>query len=237
MKEFKKILPIKISDLIIEQIKQMIEYGIFKPGEKLPSEIKLVRQLGVKLGEVKDAFRKLEFYGILETKPQSGTFVVNFEANTLVALIDNIQTIEKFSEAEEIESLMDTRIILEMRSAELAAIRIDKDSFSNIMKAHDIYAKASSKRVNNDICFHLKIVEASKSPFLRYLITLISPKIISIIDNSESNRDKENIFEYYKKTLAEHQKIIQAIKEKNPNKAAKAMKEHLENSLMQIINK
>ena len=228
--KFQKIIPIKNSDLIIDRIKQLIRNGKLKPGEKLLSEIKLVEQLGVKLGDVRKALRKLEFYGILETKPQSGTFIANIEAKPLEILISNIQVFENFSEDEILESLWDTRIILEMRSAELAALRIDKNSLSSIIETQNIYIQNFPKKIYNDIHFHLKIVEASKSPILRYLITLICPKIISSIYSVEEKMKEDILIMKYKQTLIDHQKIIKALEEKNSKKASNAMKEHLKNA-------
>jgi len=57
-------------DKIILQIRTLITSGQIKSGDKLPSERKLAEKLGVGRTHVRDAIRKLEFYGILKTLPQ-----------------------------------------------------------------------------------------------------------------------------------------------------------------------
>jgi len=60
-------------DQIIRQIKELITSGQLNPGDRLPPERKLCEKLGVGRTHLRDALKKLEFYGILKTHPQSGT--------------------------------------------------------------------------------------------------------------------------------------------------------------------
>ena len=62
-------------DKIIRQIRELISSGQLRPGDKLPSERQLSERFGLGRTNVRDAIHKLEFYGILKTLPQSGTFV------------------------------------------------------------------------------------------------------------------------------------------------------------------
>ena len=82
----------KPADLIICQIKELITSGALKPGDKLPSERKLSEGFGVGRTYVRDAIKKLEFYGILQTLPQSGTVVAGakHEIKTLESLISEL---------------------------------------------------------------------------------------------------------------------------------------------------
>ena len=57
----------KPSDLIISQIRRLITEGVLKPGDRLPPERELAERFAVGRGHVRDAIKKLEFYGILKT--------------------------------------------------------------------------------------------------------------------------------------------------------------------------
>ena len=59
-------------EIIIRQIRNLISSGQLKSGDRLPPERKLAEKLGVGRSHIRDAIRKLEFYGILKTLPQSG---------------------------------------------------------------------------------------------------------------------------------------------------------------------
>ncbi|MFC0470474.1 GntR family transcriptional regulator [Halalkalibacter kiskunsagensis] len=61
--------------LIIEKIKKDIESGILEPGEKLPSENKLAKDLGVSRTTLREALRILEEEGIVIRKHGIGTFI------------------------------------------------------------------------------------------------------------------------------------------------------------------
>ena len=70
-------------DKIIRQIRSLITSGQLNSGDKLPPERKLAERLGVSRTHVRDAIRKLEFYGILKTLPQSGTVVAGIGITAL----------------------------------------------------------------------------------------------------------------------------------------------------------
>ena len=55
-------------DKIIRQIRDQISSGQLKPGDRLPSERMLSDRFGVGRTQLRDALRKLEFYGILKVE-------------------------------------------------------------------------------------------------------------------------------------------------------------------------
>lgn len=74
-------------DKIIKQLRSLILSGDLQPGDKLPPERKLADHMGVGRMQVRDAIRKLEFYGIVKTLPQSGTIVSGMGITALEGLI------------------------------------------------------------------------------------------------------------------------------------------------------
>ena len=75
LENFKEVQIEKPSDLIIKQLRHLITSGQLKPGDKLPSERQLSEKMGIGRTYVRDAIKKLEYYGVLKTLPQSGTVV------------------------------------------------------------------------------------------------------------------------------------------------------------------
>ena len=211
----------KPADLIIEQIKNLISEGSLKPEDRLPSERAFSDQFGVGRGHVREALKKLEFYGIIKTIPHRGTVVSELGVAALEGLISNMLGFRK----DDIDSFLETRSILEINSARLAAERVSKSDIVELTNVH----KAFSQKVENedpgiseDHLFHLKIAELSKNTLLRTLIALITPDIFT----TSINRDGRA-----KEAMKEHERILQAIEQKNPHKAAKAMKKHMKMSL------
>ena len=122
-------------DKIIRQIRDLITSGQLKAGDRLPPERKLCDKLGVGRTHLRDALRKLEFYGILKTLPQSGTVVAGMGIPALEGLITDMLGLR----GNDFKSLVETRVILETNSAQLAAEnRSERDliEIENALIAH-----------------------------------------------------------------------------------------------------
>ena len=213
------------ADKIIIQIRSLIESGQLKPGDRLPSERSLAEKLGVSRAHVRDAIRKLEFYGILKTLPQSGTVVAGLGLTALVGLISDVLKIEK----SDFTSLVETRVILEINATKLAAKRRTDNDIVELEKAINAYEKKLKSKeiaVEEDLLFHLKIAEAGKNAVLKSLMLIITPDIVH-------NYDKYNVCDEETKFKAyqEHQKILEFIIKKDSEAAGKMMEEHLKDVL------
>ena len=62
-------------DQAIEALNQFIEQGQYKPGDRLPAEGQLAKQLGISRPTLREAFGTLEAYGVIERRHGVGTFV------------------------------------------------------------------------------------------------------------------------------------------------------------------
>ena len=212
-------------EIIMNQIKGLITSGQLKPGDKLPPERKLAEKLGVGRSHVREAIRKLEFYGILKTVPQSGTMVAGIGITALEGLITDVLKLENSDFA----SLVETRVILEQQTAYLAAERRTNEDINNIQKALDAYVKKVEEgklAVEEDLMFHLAIAEASKNSVLKSLMLIITPDIIHSFNKLDICKDG-NIF----KALEEHKLILEHIVNGKPRLSAAAMQEHLQDVL------
>lgn len=64
-----------VVDNVLEWIVDQIISGQLKPGDKLPTEVELCRDLGVGRNSVREAIKKLEAYGVIYIKRAEGTFI------------------------------------------------------------------------------------------------------------------------------------------------------------------
>lgn len=222
---FEEISLAKPSDKIIDQIRDLIRTGQLKPGDKLPPERKLVEKFGVGRGHVRDALKKLEFYGILKTLPQSGTIVSGMGVKALEGLISNVLEIE----APDFYSLVETRIMLEIKAVRLAAERRTSADLIQIAQAlSDFKTKVEQDDpgVEEDLMFHLKLAEASKNSVLKSLSMIVFPDMVKYSQSLNICGDGR-----YRLALEEHDEILSCIHERNPDKAEAAMAQHLKDML------
>ena len=210
----------EIQNLIISKVKELINYKNLEPGDKLPSERMLSEKFGVTRGNVRDAIQKLEFYGLLKSIPQSGTFVANIGVVAMNGMIDDILRLE----SPDFKSLVETRILLELKTVRLAALRRSKDDLKRIKAALDAYevkALSGEDAVQEDLLFHLAIAKASGNTTMNIFMLTITPQII--IDFEKYHVcDKDQAV----KAIKEHQDIYEAIKKQDPKLAKQKMKDH-----------
>lgn len=225
LQNFRKISVESPVDKIIRQIRELITSGHLPPGDRLPPERKLAERLAVSRTHVREAIRKLEFYGILKTIPQSGTVVAGIGIAALEGLITDVLKMEN----SDFQALVETRVLLELESVRMAAERRTQEDILDIeaaLRAYEAQVKEGKGAVEEDLLFHLKIAEASKNSVLKSLMIIIIPNIISEFQQ----HDICNNGRYYK-SLEEHRVILSHIIGQRPKQAADAMRIHLKDVL------
>ena len=180
----------------------------------------LSEKFGVSRSNIREAIQKLEFYGLLNSIPQSGTFVANIGVIAMNGMIEDILRLED----PDFKDLVETRILLELKTVRLAALRRTDEDLEKMKEALDAYTNKVLKgedAVEEDLLFHLAIAKASGNSTMNTFMLIITPEIIT-------NFEKYHVCD---KSLAqsgikEHQAIYDAIKYQNPKAAKQKMKEH-----------
>lgn len=205
---------------VISKIRDLIIFKNLEPGDKLPSERMLSDKFDVSRSIVREAIQKLEFYGLLKSIPQSGTFVANIGAIALNGMVEDILSLDDPG----FKSLVETRILLELKTARLAALRRTDEDLQNIKNTLDAYSKkvrAGEDAVQEDLLFHLAIAKASGNRTMISFMLIITPEIITNFETHHVCDENQAL-----KGIEEHQAIFDAIKEQSPQLAKKKMKEH-----------
>ncbi len=209
-----------VHHMIISKIREHINFKNLEPGDKLPSERMLAEKFGVTRSNVREAIQKLEFYGLLKSIPQSGTFVANIGNIALNGMIDDILQLKEA----EFKDLVETRILLELKTARLAAIRRTEEDLERMREALDAYtAKVldGQDAVQEDLLFHLAIAKASDNSTMNTLMLIITPGILTNFEKYHVC-DENLAFN----GIQEHEDIYEAIKAKDPKRAKEKMKVH-----------
>lgn len=213
----------EIQNEIILQLRDLMNNKNLEPGDKLPSERTLSEKFGVSRSSVREAIQKLEFYGILVSKPQSGTFVAEIGQVAMNGMVNDILRLDE----PDFKSLVETRILLELKTVRLAARRRTGDDLELMKNALDAYrekVKNGEDAVQEDLLFHLAIAKASGNSTMNTFMLIITPEILTNFEKYHVC-DKNMAF----RGIQEHQDIFDAIKEQNPQLAKEKMKVHFKN--------
>ncbi|GEQ86989.1 GntR family transcriptional regulator [Patiriisocius marinistellae] len=205
---------------VIAKIRDLINYKNLEPGDKLPSERMLSEKFEVTRSTIREAIQKLELYGLLKSIPQSGTFIANIGVVAMNGMIEDILRLED----PDFKSLVETRILLELKTARLAAIRRTNEDLTSIKNALESYASKVNNgedAVQEDLLFHLAIAKASGNSTMNTFMLIITPEIITNFGKYHVC-DAASAFS----GIEEHRLIYDAIKEQNPQLAKKRMKKH-----------
>jgi GntR family transcriptional repressor for pyruvate dehydrogenase complex len=214
-------------DKIIGQLKHLITSGQLQPGDKLPAERLLAEKFGVGRSFVREAILKLEFYGLIRTTPQSGTYVSGLS----IKVLDNIITdIIKFNK-DDFNSLLEARYYLELDAAKLAAERRTEHDLIKLKEALMDYENKTNNNldaVEEDMLFHMAIAKASKNSVIESMILILIPDLIkNIVENKICGDNRSKL------AIAEHRNILAAIESQDIDAAENAVAAHL-NDMFQI---
>ena len=222
LQHFEPIRREKPSTLIVRQLRALIANGTLAPGSLLPPERELAEQFGVSRSQVREALQRLDFFGVVQTFPQSGTRVASLGTDALERLIANVLDLDK----SDIRALTETRRALEVDAARHAALRAEPEDLARLTEIQGNFAAevaAGRSGIDYDMAFHLAIADAAKNSLMSALIGMIAPDIIvkAATDFKTCSVSRTRV------ALREHTAILEAIRSRSPDEAALAMSAHL----------
>lgn len=213
----------KVYEQVIEQIKDMVFSGKIKKGDKLPPERELVEQLQASRASIREAIRALQIVGIIECRQGGGNYIKEnfeeslFEPLSIMFVLQNSKPIE----------ILELRKVIEVETAALAAEKITKEELEEIAEIIDKMKASSNEEINSELDkeFHHKVAAASRNFLVLSILKAVSFLIDSFIKDARKRilKEKEN-----KEILIQHhENLYKALLNGDGDKAALAMKTHL----------
>jgi GntR family transcriptional repressor for pyruvate dehydrogenase complex len=215
------------TDVVVHGIKAMIIDGRLAAGARLPVEKDLAVDLGVSRSSLREGVRALAIMGVLETRQGDGTYVTSLDSSLLLAPMGFVVDLQGPSDSAHLQAV---RRVLEMEAAGRAAQRIsadDLDAAEAILASIESLVDAPSDGDHDsimeaDIAFHRVIARASENPALEALIEALASRTIRgrmwrAISEDGATRS----------THREHRAILQALRDREPERARLRMANHL----------
>ena len=212
-----------VFDYVIEQI----ESAALKPGDKLPTEAKLMTTLGVSRTVVREGISRLQANEVIETRHGIGSFVLEPRREKLG--IDMVPA----TTLRDVLSVLELRISLETECAGLAAQRAQPEDLVRMRAALDALnesAAHASDAVGADFQVHMAIALSTGN---RYFTDIMNHLGTSIIPRTRLNAARlahDDQQHYMNRLSREHEEIYDAIARQDSDAARAAMRLHLTNS-------
>jgi len=214
----------RVSDKVANQLKKVITEGIFKVGDRLPSERDLAEQMGVSRPSVREAIQQLELQGMVESVHGGGTIVRSLAEQEIRTPMEALLGEDK----QKVVELTEVRAFMETWAARQAASNRTDEELERIRGYLEEMERDLEKgriRAEVDVKFHTQIAAAAHNTIFLHLIQSIYQLISwSIRLHREevlvTPEDQVAIFSH-------HLKIFKGIQNRDPKAAEAAMSEHL----------
>ena len=218
-----------LTDKVIATVSDGIQRGVLRPGDKVPTELALMKQLSVSRSVVREAMSRLQAAKIVETRHGVGTFILDAKQAEAVTL-----QAADLSNMLDVMAIIEFRIDMEAAAAALAATRRTEQHLKHIAASLERFElelqRGSTDTVAHDVDFHLQIARVSGNRYffdvLSQLGRGVSPRMrLGSAEIAELDRA-----DHLRSVLTEHQMIYEAIVRRDADDARAAMRMHLSNS-------
>jgi GntR family transcriptional regulator, transcriptional repressor for pyruvate dehydrogenase complex len=220
---YDQIEPIRLYEIVVERLQELVISGQLKVGDRLPSELDLARQFGVSRTAIREAIGSLVEQGIVVVRPGSGTYVSRADGRPLQRTLSWLARVQ--GEAGD-DYLAELRHLLEPGVCALAAERATEEQISEMNSALEDAHRARTQPeefIDADLRFHRLLAEASHNPLVGALLDSIgdllrNQRIRYYIASSGNSKNTER----------NHRKILDLVVQRRPAEAYRAMQDHLQ---------
>ena len=221
---YSPIKPRKISDEIVKQIKSLILQGNLQPGESLPPERTLAKSLNVSRVSLREALNTLQGMGLLEIQQGNRTCV---RPITTMSIHDPLVSFAKSSPAN-IMKIFEIRKYLELGIVAMAAERATEEEIDHLERLIDEMEEDLQKSrlgAKSDHEFHTTLADATHNEAYIHLVRTIYDLLQEELRIAWGGIfNKRNM---RKKLFQQHKNILEAVKQRDPEKGRESALAHL----------
>jgi DNA-binding FadR family transcriptional regulator len=154
-----------VSAQVARHLLEMVERERLLPGDGMPSEIQLAKDLGVSRGSVREAYRTLAALGILNIENGKRPRLQAVRAEGLAQVFGYALTIAQVSQ----KHVIDTRRGIEVHGAQQAALHVSNAQKARLQSCleemrESLVDNDTRRRIVGDIGIHNTLAEASGNP-------------------------------------------------------------------------
>jgi GntR family transcriptional regulator, transcriptional repressor for pyruvate dehydrogenase complex len=213
-------------DYIINSIKELLLTKKVLPGDRLPPEMELAKLLSVSRGSVREAMKILSAFGIVEIKRGDGTYVSNRGGEVVFdpLLFSLILSQPDFEELKEFRMILEKDVVgLVVKNSSDADLKNLRKCYEDMLDLKNKAEGTYKEILDYDIAFHNLLGKFSKNLLMEKIYTFIMQYFNPYI--AQSIKKHTN---FSKESSEAHQKILEAIENRDLPAAEKAVQDSLE---------
>ncbi|MFB7933842.1 FadR/GntR family transcriptional regulator [Streptomyces sp. NPDC056039] len=219
--------PVRLADQVAATLSEEIESGRLAEGDRLPTEVELVRQLGVSRTVVREALSRLRNAGLIEPRQGIGVFVLPRRTRPL--------DLEAADTKAKVLQIVEVRRAMEGEAAHIAATRatpLDLARMRQALDAIDSAVAAGGDGVDEDLAFHRSIAESTGNTVMVSTLRYLGDVSRSGIRVTRANEARRN--DFIEAVRAEHHAILAAIEARDPEAACTAARLHMNHAAARL---
>jgi GntR family uxuAB operon transcriptional repressor len=210
---------------VASALRRRVLDGEYAVNERLPPERALAEAFGVARGTVREALGQLAEEGLVDVRPGSGTYVTVRRQAAPSPVIEQARPLE----------LMDARFALEPHICRLAVLHArqqDLDAVEQLLERMEASVDDPTGFAPLDTEFHRRLADLTGNSLLIWIVAQIN----AVRDHEQWARMRQLtlnpaiIVEYN----VQHRQIVEAIRAREPERAAQLMKQHLETARLSL---
>ena len=221
-----------LADQVAEMLTEEILSGRLEVGAKLPTEVQLVKELGVSRTVVREAISRLRNAGLVEPRQGSGVFVLQPATAPLDLSVDKQRGLDTKAK---VLQIVEVRRAIEAEAAGLAAERATADEIAVMREALETIERAMATGgdgVDEDLAFHRTIAEATDNPVLAATVRYLGEVLRSGIRVTRANEARRS--DFANQVRDEHAAIVTAIEGGDRTAARAAATEHMVQAALRL---
>lgn len=221
--------PIRLADRVAAILSEEIESGRLAEGDKLPTEVELVKQLGVSRTVIREAVSRLRNAGLVEPRQGRGVFVMPRRTRPLDLEAETSGTKSK------VLQIVEVRRAMEGEAASLAATRATPDDIARMrqsLAAIDEAVAAGGDGVDEDLAFHQSIAESTGNAVMVSTVRYLGEVMRGGIRVTRANEARRN--DFIEAVRVEHHAILAAIESGDTEAARSAVRRHMKHAASRL---
>jgi GntR family transcriptional repressor for pyruvate dehydrogenase complex len=223
LKIIKPVRPGQATEQVVARVYDLIQREDLKPGDRLPPERELAKELGISRPSLRSGLSSLISMGVLRSRQGAGTFIADGPPVLDSEPLRLLAALHGFS----FEHMFETRSVLEVGAAGLAAERATGEQLATMSEEiAEMFAALDEPQqfLVHDIAFHRAVAAASGNPTLATLVEMVSAVMY------EKRRDTIDRAHDFNEALENHRDVYRAIRARKPDEARAAMRAHIDRS-------